>query len=160
MKVFAALATCWLAAALAILLHACWPADLAGPDPFCVAAVLWANRRPGCLSIVCGGLFGLASDLGGSCALGPGIAVLSLAAWLAANRLPAARATALALAAGGAAAVLRLGLALLAFIQQGVALPWPALAADAGESAGFTLGLAWPLAWLAARRQRGVMQSF
>lgn len=159
MKVFAALATCWLAAALEVLLHTCWPAGLAGPDPFCMAAVLWASRQPGSFSLVCGGLLGLVSDLGGTSPLGPGVGLLSMAAWLAAGCLPAERATALAFTAGVAAASLRLVLALLAFLQQGVVLPGPALAANAVQSAAFTFALAWPVAWLLARRRRGVTQS-
>lgn len=160
MKLLAALATCWLSAALEILLHSCWPAGLAGPDPFCAAAVLWASRQPGSFSVVCGGLLGLVSDLGGTSALGPGVGLLSMAAWLAAGRLPQGRATILACAAGLTAAALRLVLALVACVQQGMPLAWPALAADAVQSAGFTFALAWPVAWLLARRRWGVMQNF
>lgn len=156
MKLIAVLATCWVAAALAILLEACWPAGVAGPDPFCAAALVWAVRERGAVSVLCGGLLGLMNDLSGSSTLGLGVAVLSLAAWLAARRLTVDRAGAAAIAAGGAALLLRLVLATAALVQHGMALPWTLLAADAVQSAGFTMILAWPTAGLMARRRRAL----
>ena len=154
MKLLAVLATCWLAAAAAILLDACWPAAFAGPDLFCVAAVAWACRgRDGCAW--CGALAGLASDLHGSYFLGPGVAVLSLTGWLVGRRM-AGRAVAAALAAGGAALALRLAVAAQVLAGPGMGAGWPTVAGEGIQTAIVTAAITWTLAWRMAGRRREV----
>ncbi|MCL6501985.1 MAG: hypothetical protein K6T86_04820 [Pirellulales bacterium] len=161
MMLLAVLATCWLAAALTILLQACWPEGMAIPDLYCLAAMLWARRARGAAGVWCGALLGLASDLSGGAALGPGVAVFSLAGWLA-SLAPSrggavAEAVTAGVMAGGMALMLRVVLAGLAWWQGGGELSGWNVAADAVASAILTAGIGWGWTAILLGRRRNVV---